>query len=132
MITCLKCVAAMLQARGDQPVRAVVVQVDEVGDKRRGRLLDDRLRRADLLDLAMVHHHHAVGHFQRFFLVMRDKNAGDVQFVMQAAQPLAQFLAHLGVQRAEGFIEQQHARFDSQRTRQRQLRKLDPIADAGG
>jgi hypothetical protein len=46
------------------------------------------------------------------------KIAGDVQFVVQPAQPAAQFLAHLGVERAERLVEQQHARFDRQRARQ--------------
>ena len=63
---------------------------------------------ADLFYFAAVHQHHAVGHFQRFFLVVRDKNAGHVQVVVQAAQPAAQFFAHLGVQRAKGFVQQQN------------------------
>jgi hypothetical protein len=68
---------------------------------------------------ALVHQHHLVGHFQRFFLVVGDEDAGDVQFVMQAAQPAAQFLAHLGIERAEGFVQQQHARLHGQRAGQR-------------
>jgi hypothetical protein len=60
--------------------------------------------------LAMVHQHDAVGHLERFILVMRHEDAGDVQLVVQAAQPAAQFLAHLGIQRAEGLVQQQHAR----------------------
>jgi hypothetical protein len=55
------------------------------------------------------------------------KIAGDVQFVVQAAQPAAQFLAHLGVERAEGLVEQQHARLDRQRAGQR-----DALALAAG
>ena len=31
-----------------------------------------------------------------------------MQLVMQAAQPAAQLLAHLGIQRAEGLVKQQH------------------------
>ncbi len=42
-----------------------------------------------------------------------------MQFVVQAAQPAAQFLPHLGVERPEGFIEQQHARLDRQRAGER-------------
>src|SRR5450830_1028946 len=38
---------------------------------------------------------------------------------MQAAQPAAQFLAYLGVQRAERFVEQQYARLDGQGAGQR-------------
>ena len=66
-----------------------------------------------------MHQHHAVGDFERFFLVVRDEDAGDVQLVVQAAQPAPQLLAHLGVERAEGFVEQQHARLDRERTGQR-------------
>src|SRR3954453_6324537 len=38
---------------------------------------------------------------------------------MQAAQPLPQLLAHLGVERAERLVEQQDARLDGERARQR-------------
>jgi hypothetical protein len=37
-----------------------------------------------------------------------------VDLVVQAAQPAAQLLAHLGVEGAEGLVEQQHARLDGQ------------------
>ena len=39
--------------------------------------------------------------------------------LMQAAQPAAQFFAHLGVERAKRFVEQQHPGLDGQRARQR-------------
>ena len=48
-----------------------------------------------------------VGNFQRFFLIVGDEDAGDVHFVVQLAQPAAQFLPDFGVQRAERFVEQQ-------------------------
>ena len=79
----------------------------------------DLARRADLLDAALVHHHHPVGHFERFFLVVGDEDRGHVDFGMQRAQPLPQFLAHLGVERAERLVEQQDARLDRQRPCQR-------------
>ena len=44
---------------------------------------------------------------------------GDVQLVVQTAQPAAQLLAHLGVERAERLVEQQHARLDGERARER-------------
>ena len=74
--------------------------------------------RADLLDAPVVHHHHAIGHFQRFLLVMRDKHTGDVHLIVQTPQPAAQLLAHLGIERPKGFVEQQDFRLDGQRTRQ--------------
>ena len=66
-----------------------------------------------------MHQHHAVGDFERFLLVVCDEDAGDVQLVVQAAQPAPQLLAHLGVERAEGLVEQQHARLDGERAGQR-------------
>ena len=45
---------------------------------------------------------------------MRDKNAGDLQFVMQSSQPASQLLAHLSIQRPEWFVQQQHAGFHRQ------------------
>ena len=79
----------------------------------------DIARRADLFDAALVHHHHAVGDFERLFLVVGDEDRGDVDFGMQRAQPLPQFLAHLGIERAERLVEQQDARLDRERARQR-------------
>ena len=74
----------------------------------------DLVRRAFLLDAALVHHHDAVGHFHGLFLVVGDEDAGDVHLVMQAAQPAAQLLAHLGVERTEGLVEQQHLGLNGQ------------------
>ena len=82
-------------------------------------MVPDLLRRADLFDLAVVHQHHAVGDFERFFLVVRNENAGDMQVIMQSAQPAAQLFAHLGVERAEGLVEQQNLGLDRQRAGQR-------------
>jgi hypothetical protein len=66
-------------------------------------------------------------HFQRLFLVVGDEDRGDVQLVVQLAQPAPQLLAHLGVERAERLVEQQHARLDRQRAGQR-----DALALAAG
>ncbi|MNN17370.1 hypothetical protein D3C81_1305570 [compost metagenome] len=114
--------AGMQQAAGLAHFQAAVEQVhiaEEAKHKRRGRMVVDGLGRAVLLDVAAVHQHYLVGHFQRLFLVVRDEHAGHMQFIVQAAQPAAQFLAHLGVQRAERFVEQQHARLNGQRAGQR-------------
>ena len=75
--------------------------------------------RADLFDPGLVHHDDAIGDFQRFFLVVRHQDGRHVQFVVQAAEPVAQTLSHLGVERPERFVEQQHARFDGQGPGQR-------------
>ena len=65
-----------------------------------------------------MHEHHAVGNFKRLFLVVGDEEGGQRHFVVQPPQPAAQFLAHLGVERAEGFVQQQHPGLHSQRSRQ--------------
>ena len=62
---------------------------------------------ANLFDVSVVHNHDAIGELERFFLVVSDKDRGDLQLLLQAANPGAQFFAHLGVQSAERFIEQE-------------------------
>ena len=91
------------------------------------RIVVDVAGRADLLDAALVHHHHPVGDFQRLFLIVGDEDRGHVDLVMQRAQPLPQLLAHLGVERAERLVEQQDARLDRERAGQR-----DALALAAG
>ena len=46
-----------------------------------------------------------------------------MQFVVQTAQPAAQFFSHFGVQRAKGLVQQQHFGLYGQGARQR-----DPLA----
>jgi hypothetical protein len=41
-----------------------------------------------------------------------------MQVIVQATQPAAQFLSHLGVQRPERLVQQQHLRLHRQRTGQ--------------
>ena len=82
---------------------------------------------AHLLDAAFVHHRNPVGNFQRLLLIVGDEHAGDVNFVVQLPQPAAEFETDFRVQRAEGFVQQQDAGFDRQRTRQRH-----PLALASG
>ncbi len=55
----------------------------------------DLHRRADLLDHAVVHHHDAVGHRQRFFLVVGDHDGGDADVLLQPADLAAQADARL-------------------------------------
>ncbi len=79
----------------------------------------DRLRAADLLDAAVIEHDDPVGHLERLLLIVRDEDRRDVQIVVQPAQPAAQLLAHLRVERAERLVEQQHLRLDGERARER-------------
>ena len=90
----------------------------ELVDERRRRALVDLVRRADLLDLAVAHHHHPVGELQRLLLVVGHEHRGQAHLLVQPAQPAAQLLPDLGVERAERLVEQQHARLDRQRAGQ--------------
>ena len=67
--------------------------------KRAGRMVPHLLGCAALLDTALVDDDHAVGHLQRLFLVVVTKMLVTCSS-SQAAQPAAQFLAHLGIERA--------------------------------
>ena len=66
-----------------------------------------------------VHHRDPVGDVERLLLIVGDQHGGHVDLVVQAAQPGAQIGAHLGVERAEGLVEQQDLRIDGERARQR-------------
>ena len=67
----------------------------------------------------LIHDHDLVGHLEGFFLIVGDEDAGDVNLVVQPAEPLPQLLPHLGVECAERLVEQQHLRLDGQRPGQR-------------
>ena len=102
-----------------QPAVEAIRRAEKVVDERIRRMPIDLVGRADLFDPPVVHHHDAIGDLERFFLVVRDEHRRHVQFVVQAPQPAAQLLAHLGVECAERFVEQQHPRFDRECARQR-------------
>ena len=95
----------------DAPVEDVHV-AHEADDEGRRRPVEDLLRRADLLDAALVHHHHAVRHLERLLLVVGHEDAGEADLVVQPPQPAAQLLADLGVERPEGLVEEKDARLD--------------------
>src|SRR5262245_11712432 len=92
---------------------------DEVGDERARGLLVDLARRADLLEPALVHHHHAVGHRQRLFLVVRHHDGGDADLLLQTADLAAQADALERVERGKRLIEQQKSRGCGERARER-------------
>ena len=60
-------------------------------------------------------------------MIVRDEDAGHVDFVVQTPQPAPQLLPHLGVQRTERLVQQQHLRLDGQRPGER-----DPLPLAAG
>ena len=61
---------------------------------------------ADLLDDALVHHHDPVAHHERFGLIVRDVDRGDAHVVLQAGEFDAHLLAQLGVEVAQGLVEE--------------------------
>ena len=75
---------------------------EELHHELRGRVMKDLVGRADLLDPALVHHHHPVGQLQGLVLIVRDEDAGQVDLVVQPAEPLPQLLPHPGVERPNG------------------------------
>ena len=91
------------------------------------RALVELLRRAHLLDPALVQHDDLVGDLERLLLVVGDEQAGDVDLVVELAQPGAELVADLGVEGAEGLVEEQHLGPRRERPRQG-----DPLPLAAG
>ena len=105
--------------RSHQPAAELGDRAEEAHHEVVRRLVVELVGRADLLDLAVGHHHDRVGDLHRLLLVVGDEHRGDVDLVVQAPQPGAQLLAHLRVERAERLVEQQHLRLDRERAGQR-------------
>ena len=84
----------------------------------RGRVVK-LLRRADLLELAGIHHRDLVRHDERFRLVVRDVDEGRRELMLQQLQLDLHALAQLQVERAERLVEQQHVRLEHHAARDR-------------
>ena len=104
-----------------------VALADEARDEGRGRRIVDRIGRADLLDAALVEDDDAVGELDRLLLVVGDEDGGVAGLVVDLAEPAAQLAADLGIERAEGLVEEQQARLDGERPGKR-----DTLALAAG
>ena len=110
---------AVVDAAVDDRALEPVHRADELGDeRRRGRAVHLR-GRAHLLDAAAVHHRDVVGDRERLFLVVRDVERRDPELELDAPDLLAQLHAHLCVERRERLVEEQHARLDRERARER-------------
>ncbi len=103
----------------DHHHRQQVDLADKGGHELAGREVVNIERRSHLLHAPGAHHHHPVRQRQGFFLVVRDVDGGNTQLLLDAADLLAQLHPDLGIQRRERLIQQQHARPDGQRPRQR-------------
>ena len=109
-----------MDARGDKGLCAEDINIaQKLIDERRRRPIVDLLRCAHLLDLRLIHNDDFVRDLERLLLVVGHKEGREVNFLVEFAQPAAQFLPHLRIKRAEGFVEQQHLGLHRQRPRQR-------------
>ena len=96
-----------------------VRDTQEVGDEHRLRLLVDRLRRRRLLDAALVHHRDPVAHRERLLLIVGHEDERDPELGLERLELDLEVLAQLRVERAQRLVEQQHARPQHERARER-------------
>jgi hypothetical protein len=104
---------------GLYPATKQIHVTEKAVHKRVGRFVIDPVGSVDLFDLAFIKDGDAIGHFKGLFLVVRHKDAGEVNLVVQTAQPYPEFLAHPRVERAERFIQKKDARFHRESAGQR-------------
>ena len=91
---------------------------EEVGHEGGRRVLVDLGRRAQLLDLARVHHRDRVGHRHGLLLVVGDVHERDAHLGLDPLELDLHLPAQLQVERAERLVEQQHLRAVDQRAGQ--------------
>ena len=106
-------------ARGLDATGVDVDRADELGDEPVRRQVVELARRADLLDHALVEHGQPVGDGHRLLLVVGDEDRGDSQPPLQPLQLEAGRRAQLRVEVRQRLVEQQHARLDRERARDR-------------
>ncbi len=117
--------AAATDARADADAVGGVARQEQVGgaeeggDEARGGRAYSSCGRAHLQQPPEIHDADAVGQGEGLFLVMGDQDGGDAELALHLADGAAQLLADLGVERAEGLIEQQHLGLVRQRARHR-------------
>ena len=80
---------------------------DKLSYKGRPGLAVNIQRRPDLFDMAVVGDDDFIGHFDGFVLVVGDEDAGNADAVDCILEPVAQFLADLGVDGGKRFIQEQ-------------------------
>ena len=85
-----------------QPVR----HADELGDVLGGRLLEDVLGRADLLEPAGPHDGHPVGQGERLALVVGDEHGAELEPGVELVELGPHLVAQPGVEVAERLVEQ--------------------------
>src|SRR3954447_6877342 len=111
--------ASEVDAAGVDGDRDAQGLADEMMHERALGLFVHLFRRADLLDASLGEHDDPVGELQRLLLIVRHEHRGNMDLLVQLTKPAPQFLAYLGVERAERFVEQQNARLDGERACER-------------
>ena len=99
-------IQVLARVTGDRG-RHEVGLAQEVRDKSGSRKFVQFLRRAHLLNLAVVHHGHGVRHGHGFFLVVGDVDEGQADFRLDLLQFHLHLAAQFHVQRTERLIQEQ-------------------------
>ena len=60
---------------------------------------------ADLLDAALVHHHHGVGHGQGLLLIVGNIYKGNAHLLLDTLQLVLHILAQTQIQCAQGLVQ---------------------------
>ena len=105
--------------RGRQPAGEEVRPADEAGDEAVRRKVVELLLGPDLLDHAARHDDQAVGHRQRFLLIVGDHQGREPQGALELADLDPHLLAELGVEVRERLVEEEQLRLDDERAGQR-------------
>ena len=91
---------------------------DEPSDKSRLRSAIKRIRRIDLLQVALVHDGDSIRGHHRLGLIMGHVHHGDLELVVQPADFEAHLLAQVRIEVGERFVQQQHGGLDHNGPRQ--------------
>ena len=97
---------------------------DERGDESVGGAVVDLVRRRELLQLALAHDRHEVGHRHRLGLVVRDVQRRRPEPLLQALDLAAHRRAQLGVEVRERLVHEEDRRLAHDRPRQRDALSL--------
>ena len=88
-----------------QPTVKDVDVSEEVHHEWRCRMIEDILRRSCLLNVSLPHDDYLICDFKSLFLIMSDKDRGDVHLFVQTSQPCSQFLTNFGIECSEWLIQ---------------------------
>ena len=100
---------------------------DEVGDENVGRRVIEIVAAAELLQLRVAHHRHAVGQRQRLDLIVGDVDHRLLQFLMDGFQIEEHLELQMRVDMAHDLVQDENRRVPDQRPAQ-----ADPLLLAAG